>query len=116
MSRRPPRNTERPLEIDPAMAEAHIDLGLLLLKQGQAREAQAELLRALLPPCEQPERMLGRELTALTDQAFTSTFEQAVRAEAEEKKLPGLITMLNNRKKPAAPDTAPRVEALTKRQ
>ncbi len=102
------------LEIDPAMAEAHIDLGLMLLKQGQTREAQAELLRALVPPCETPERMLSRELAALSDPAFEASFEQAVRAQAEEKKQPGLITLLNNRKRPAEQQSVPKVDALTR--
>ena len=85
------------------MAEAHVDLGLLLLKSGDAKEAMAELLGALLPPCEQPERTLARELADLRNNPMEDSFETAVRAQAEQKRQPALITLLNNRKKPAGP-------------
>jgi tetratricopeptide (TPR) repeat protein len=91
------------IEKDPTMAEAHVDLGLLLLKSGDAKEAMAELLGALLPPCEQPERTLARELADLRNNPMEDSFETAVRAQAEQKRQPSLITLLNNRKKPAGP-------------
>jgi tetratricopeptide (TPR) repeat protein len=93
----------RATETDPAMAQAYIDLGLLRLRMGQTREAQAALLKALLPPCEQPDRTLMREIAALqNDPAFESSFEQAVRSQAVERNQPVLLTVLNNRKKPEA--------------
>jgi tetratricopeptide (TPR) repeat protein len=96
------RQYRKAFALDPTMAEAHVDLGLLMLKMGQVKEALAELLQALLPPCEQPERTLVRELAGIRNQEFQSAFEQAVRAQAEERHQPQLITVLNNRKKPAA--------------
>jgi Tfp pilus assembly protein PilF len=89
-------------ETDPALADAHVDLGIFLIRSGQTREAQAELLRALLPPCENPERTLAHEISGIKDPNFEQAFEQAVRAQAQEKQQLGLITFLNNRKNPAA--------------
>jgi len=91
------------MEKDPVMAEAHVDLGMLLLKSGDAKEAMAEFLRALLPPCEQPERTLLRELADLRNNPVEASFEEAVRAQAEQKQQPSLITVLNTRKRPARP-------------
>jgi tetratricopeptide (TPR) repeat protein len=88
------------LESDPSLSEAHVDLGLILLRTGQAKQAQTELLRALLPPCENPERTLTRELSALRDPAVEQAYEQAVRAQAEEKKQYSLIAILNSRGRP----------------
>ncbi len=97
---------QRAFETDPALGEAYVDLGLMRWKLGLAREAQAILLKALLPPCEQPDRVLLRVLgTIQQDPAFEASFELAVRAQAEEHKQPLLITVLNNRKKPEAEPT-----------
>jgi tetratricopeptide (TPR) repeat protein len=87
---------------DAGFSEAHTDLGMLLLKSGNAKAAQEEFLRALLPPCYQPERTLVRELGLLRDQPVEQSFEDAVRVQAAQRDQPELITILNNRKKPAA--------------
>ncbi len=92
---------------DPALAEAYVDLGLLLLKNGDSKQGQAELLRALAPPCEQPDRTLARELAALKDNPAEPAFEEGVRAQAEAQNRLSLITLLNNRRKPAAPPAGP---------
>lgn len=83
---------------DPSLAEARVNLGLVFLRTGKTQEAQAELLRALLPPCENPPRTLVRELTALKDRKFEQAYEQAVRGQAEQQKQYALITILNGRK------------------
>jgi tetratricopeptide (TPR) repeat protein len=91
---------------EPGMSDAHTDLAMLFLKSGHTKEAVAEFLRALLPPCEQPERTLLRELTMLRDQPIEQSFEDAVKAQAAANNQPALITMINNRKKPVAPSVA----------
>jgi tetratricopeptide (TPR) repeat protein len=91
------RHFRAALEIDPALAEAHVDLGMLRLKEGRTSAAQAELLRALAPPCEQPDRILIRELAALQSSPIVPSFEQAVRTQAAEQNRLTLITLLNNR-------------------
>jgi len=88
---------------DPALAEAHVDLGILLVKNGQGSAGLAELLRALAPPCEQPERILARELAGLRDNPIVPSFLQAVRAQAVEQNRLSLITLLNNSGGPRAP-------------
>ena len=88
---------------DPALAEAHVDLGMLLVKGGQGSAGLAELLRALAPPCEQPERILSRELAGLRDNPIVPSFVQAVRAQAAQQNRLSLITLLNNRGGPRAP-------------
>lgn len=88
------------LEKDPTAAETHVDLGMLLLKSGDTRGAEDELLRALLPPCDQPERTLLRELADLRNQPIAENYAEAVRVQAEQKGQPVLIALLNDRKKP----------------
>lgn len=90
-------------ETDPALAEAHVDLGLMLIAGGDTKQGQAELLRALLPPAEQPERTLTRELASLAGNAAEPAFEQAVRAQATAQNQLSLITLLNTRATPAPP-------------
>jgi len=88
------------IEGDPSLAEAYVDLGMLLLKTGDFKGGQAELLRALVPPCEQPERILAREIVILRDSPAEAAWEQAVRAQATARNQISLIAFLNGRKKP----------------
>jgi Tfp pilus assembly protein PilF len=91
------------IEGDPSLSEAHVDLGLVLLRTGHAKEAQAEMLSALLPPCEDPGPTLIRELTALRDPKVEQAYEQAVRAQAERQRQYALIAILNKRSPGGSP-------------
>jgi tetratricopeptide (TPR) repeat protein len=92
---------------DPSMADAYVDMGVLLLKSGRTTEGEAQLLRALLPPCDQPERVLTRELAALRGLPFEESVREAVRSQAERKEQPSLIALLNAQARPTAPPGGP---------
>jgi Tfp pilus assembly protein PilF len=98
-------------ESDPALAQAHVDLGILLLQSGREKEAQAELLRALLPPCYSPEQTFINEITLIKDPAARRAFGQVVRLQAAERKQLGLITILNN---PGRPLQSPSLAEIMK--
>jgi Flp pilus assembly protein TadD len=87
------------IAVDPTLAEPRMDLGLLLINRGEEKAGIAEMLSAMLPPCDNPERALAREYAMLGTHQVEPAWETAVRAQAAAHNQLDVLTLLNNRKR-----------------